>query len=100
MKSGIKALGVIDQQGADAIKTGIWEAGKFASLPMVAAASGTTETPGDGYVMTFSFEIEGRTALNASGREDAEQLRAVLPGYFATLRVPLRAGRAFSGGAR
>ncbi|HUF51398.1 MAG TPA: ABC transporter permease, partial [Longimicrobiales bacterium] len=65
------------------------------ALPVVLAAAGTSEPPGTGYQMTFSFSIEGRPAANESGREDPEQLGAVTPGYFAALRQRLVDGRAF-----
>jgi putative ABC transport system permease protein len=64
-------------------------------IPVVVAASGTNEPPGTGYGLTFSFSIEGRPSANESGREDPEQLGAIAPDYFATLRQRLVAGRAF-----
>jgi putative ABC transport system permease protein len=44
--------------------------------------------------MQSSFEIEGR-ASNV-GQRFAANIRHVTPGYFTTLRVPMRAGRAFT----
>jgi putative ABC transport system permease protein len=64
------------------------------TMPGVLSAAGTIEPPGGGYGMTFSFGIEGRPALNESGREDPEELRAVTPGYFDMLAQRVVRGRA------
>ena len=65
------------------------------ALPGVAAAAGSSQPPARGAMMTYSFAIEGRTATNASGREDDEPLHAVTPGYFEVLRQRVVSGRAF-----
>ncbi len=62
-------------------------------LPGAVSAAGTSDPPGGGLPMTFSFAIEGRPAPGPSGREDPVPLRVVTPGYFQTLRVPLLSGR-------
>jgi putative ABC transport system permease protein len=64
------------------------------ALPGVAAVSTTSGAPASGAAMTFSFAIEGRPSANPSGREDPVPLRAVMPGYFPTLGIPLVRGRA------
>ncbi len=66
---------------------------RLRALPGVTAAAGTTQSPGRGAGMTYSFAIEGRTAPNPNGREDPVPLQGVTPGYFATLGVPVLAGR-------
>jgi putative ABC transport system permease protein len=63
-------------------------------LPGVAAAASTSETPGSGSPVTFSFAVEGRPAANPSGREDPVRLRTVTPAYFKVLEIPLLRGRA------
>ena len=65
------------------------------AVPGVASATGTSQPPGTGSMMTFSFAIEGRTASNPSGREDDETLHVVWPGYFGTLGLEMLEGRAF-----
>ena len=65
------------------------------AVPGVASATTTSQPPGNGSGMTFSFAIEGRVAANPSGREDPETLHAVTPGYFDVLGQRLVAGRAF-----
>jgi predicted permease len=66
----------------------------LARVPGVSAA-GTSQPPGSGSGMTFSFSIEGRTATNPNGREDDETLHAVTPGYFEVLGQRVVSGRAF-----
>lgn len=68
---------------------------EVAALPGVAGVATTSAPPGDPAQMTFSFAIEGRTATNASGREDDEPLAAVTPGYFELLGQRMVDGRAF-----
>jgi putative ABC transport system permease protein len=70
------------------------------AIPGVQAATTTSEPPVSGYQQTFSFAIEGRPAANPSGREDPVSLRAVSPGYFETMRIPVERGRALSGSDR
>ncbi|MEX0891255.1 MAG: FtsX-like permease family protein, partial [Gemmatimonadota bacterium] len=65
------------------------------AIPGVAAVTGTTEPPVVGFGMTFSFAIQGRPAGTASGREDDDNLRVVLPGYFETMGIPVLRGRGF-----
>ena len=65
------------------------------AVPGVLAAAATSQPPGNGSGMTFSFAIEGREASNPSGREDDETLHAVTPGYFEVIGQRVVAGRAF-----
>jgi putative ABC transport system permease protein len=67
---------------------------RVSSIPGVTAA-GTSQPPGGGAGMTFSFAIEGREASNPNGREDDETLHAITPGYFDVLGQAIVAGRAF-----
>jgi predicted permease len=46
--------------------------------------------------MTFSFAIYGRPSKNPTGREHPVPLQAVTGAYFDTMRIPVRAGRAFT----
>jgi len=68
---------------------------RLRARPGVAAAAGTTGTPGVGAAMTFSFAIEGRPSSNPSGREDPVPLQGVTRGYFETMRIPVVGGRVF-----
>ena len=70
------------------------------ALPGVASAAGSSQPPAIGSTMTYSFAIEGRVALNPSGREDDEPLHAVTAGYFEVLGQPVVSGRAFGPGDR
>ncbi len=64
------------------------------ALPGVISAAGTAEPPVIGYNNTFSFAIEGRPSGDPDGREDPVPLRAVTPGFFRTMGIPLVRGRA------
>jgi putative ABC transport system permease protein len=65
------------------------------AIPGVERVAGTNGPPGSQWGSTFSFSIEGRIALNPSGREDDERLYTVTPGYFELLGQSMVAGRAF-----
>jgi len=71
---------------------------RAAAIPSVTGVTGTSERPGSGFGMTFSFAIEGREASNPSGREDDEELRAVVPEYFEVMGQRVLEGRAFGPG--
>lgn len=68
------------------------------TVPGVGSVTGTSQPPGTGSMMTFSFSIEGRTATNPSGREDDETLHVVWPDYFETLGLEMVEGRPFGDG--
>ncbi|HKG92343.1 MAG TPA: ABC transporter permease [Gemmatimonadaceae bacterium] len=67
---------------------------RAASTPGVRAAGAVSSLPMRGGNPGRSFLIEGRTP--ASGEETpGADLRAITPDYFAAMRIPLAAGRAF-----
>lgn len=68
---------------------------RLSANPRVERAAGTTAVPGTGASMTFSFAIEGRPPSNPNGRETAVPLQGVTGDYFAAMRIPIVAGRAF-----
>jgi putative ABC transport system permease protein len=69
---------------------------RLAAVPGVIAAAGTTGQPAAADVTTYSFSIENRPSKNPSGREHPVPLQAITADYFATMRIPLRAGRTFT----
>lgn len=71
---------------------------RLSGNPRIAHVAGTTAVPGEGASMTFSFAIEGRPSSNPSGRETAVPLQGVTGDYFAAMRIPIVAGRAFDAG--
>jgi len=69
---------------------------RVAGLPGVRSVAGTSEPPVIGYQMTFGFAVEGRPTSANDRMYAARDVRAVTPGYFETMRIALRAGRAFA----
>ena len=67
---------------------------ELATIPGVSSVGSTQASFGAAENMQSNFEIEGRST--STGERLAANIRHVTPGYFATLRVPLRAGRAFT----
>ncbi len=67
---------------------------ELAALPGVLSVGSTQASFGAAESMQSNFEIEGRAAT--TGERLAANIRHVTPGYFAALRVPMRAGRAFT----
>ena len=61
-------------------------------LPDVTAATGSTALPFSNWEWQTAFTIEGREQVP----NDGAGIRAVTSGYFATLGIPLVAGRAFT----
>lgn len=64
------------------------------ALPGVTAAGLTTHLPLSGENQNFALEVEGRPA--PQGEFPSADLRAVTPGYFPALRIPLARGRLFA----
>jgi len=65
---------------------------RIAAIPGVRAAAGATSTPYSDHVTTRPFTIEGRPP--EPGRMPTAAFQAVSANYFATMRLPLVAGRA------
>ena len=74
-------------------------AGRAAALPGVASASLVNHLPLAGDVWGREFRIEGRPAP-AEGESPRATYRVVLPGYFATMRIPVLRGRDVGPGDR
>jgi predicted permease len=68
---------------------------RLKALPGVEAASAVNHAPLVGDVWTLGFDIDGRTGAKDDDRAGAVY-RVVLPGYFATMRLPLVRGRDFT----
>lgn len=67
---------------------------ELSTLPGVVSIGSTQASFGAAESMQSGIEIEGRAV--ASGERLAANIRHVTPGYFTALRVPMRAGRAFT----
>ncbi|MES2124854.1 MAG: ABC transporter permease [Gemmatimonadota bacterium] len=65
---------------------------RIQAIPGVAAAGAINHIPVGGDTWGQSFWIEGRPPL-APGERQGATWRIVLPGYFATMRIPLTRGR-------
>ncbi len=70
--------------------------GRLRSLPGVQSAGGTIALPLSGADMGSNFLIQGRPPLPYSQQPNA-RYRVVMPGYFETMQIPLRAGRFITG---
>jgi len=68
---------------------------KLAALPGVSSAAVVEALPFTGYDPSSSFSIEGR-ALRPGDPGPHSMLNWVTPGYFETMRIPLRKGRYFT----
>ena len=64
------------------------------ALPGVISAAAITPTPLGGADISTRFTVEGQPAP-APGQKPRAEYRAVTPGYFETLRIPLKKGRTF-----
>ena len=71
--------------------------GRLAALPGVAAASAISTLPMSGDGWSGTLIIRGRTA-GAGEPEAHAEYAAALPGYFRTMRIPMREGRDFVDG--
>jgi putative ABC transport system permease protein len=67
---------------------------RISALPGVASASAINHVPLAGDVWTLGYQVEGEPPP-VPGEERGAAYRVVMPGYFATMRQPVRAGRAF-----
>jgi predicted permease len=66
---------------------------RLRASPGTLGAAGTSEPPVLGFEMMRTIVVDGY--VFAPGERDDVHFRAVTPGYFATLRVPIVEGRAF-----
>ena len=66
---------------------------RISALPGVQSAAAGWPLPMSSSTATVSFNIQGRPV--AKGDEPSESLGLAMPGYFATMKVPLIAGRDF-----
>ncbi|HEY2713710.1 MAG TPA: ABC transporter permease [Chthoniobacterales bacterium] len=67
---------------------------KIAALPGVEAVSGANPLPFSGNDSNSSFTIAGGPPIAPGNHPDASNL-TVMPGYFRSMKVPLRSGRDF-----
>ncbi|HKD17827.1 MAG TPA: ABC transporter permease [Thermoanaerobaculia bacterium] len=65
---------------------------RFRALPGVRSAGAINHIPIDGDIWGFPYLVEGRP-LPRPGEAPTATYRAVLPGYFATMRLPILRGR-------
>ena len=65
---------------------------RFRALPGVRSAGAINHIPIDGDILGFPYLVEGRP-LPRPGEAPTATYRAVLPGYFATMRLPILRGR-------
>jgi predicted permease len=65
---------------------------RIRELPGVSSASGINHLPLAGDIWGWSFSIEGRP-IPAPGESPDAAYRVVLPGYFATMGIPILRGR-------
>ena len=68
---------------------------RVAAVPGVESVSGINHLPLAGDLWTFSFRVEGRPEPGPADVPKAA-FRAVFPGYFHTMRIPLLGGRDFT----
>ena len=64
---------------------------RIRALPGVVAVTGTTQPPFIGGTSSSTIQVEGE-----SGPQHEAQQRVVVPRYFATIGIPLLAGREFT----
>ena len=71
--------------------------GQLETIPGVQSVGATTTLPLSGASMNFKFSVDGQVGKVSSEKVPA-QYRAISPGYFRTMGVPLLAGREFTDG--
>ncbi len=69
--------------------------GRVRAVPGVQAAGAINHLPLAGDDWGFRFHVEGRPP-NRPGQDPVATYRAVFPGYFGTMRIPLLGGRDFT----
>jgi putative ABC transport system permease protein len=67
---------------------------KLSAIPGVESVGGANPLPFSGNDSSSSFAIAGQPDPGAGNRPDASYL-VIMPGYFRTMKIPLRAGRDF-----
>ena len=78
---------------------------RLQTLPGVVSVAATSISPFESQTLTMPFFIEGRPLTNSPGvrgegrvvSQQTAAYSAVTPGFFATMRIPLPAGRDFDG---
>ena len=83
--SGPDAVGAAARHLADAMR----------AVPGVESVSATDTLPLGGNELVYTFRIAGRRPF-AAGRAPSVTTSVVMPGYFHTLRIPVRRGREFT----
>jgi predicted permease len=68
---------------------------RLAATPDIVAVAGATLVPFSSSTSSTTVEVERRAGPETDREREAQQ-RAVTPSYFATLGIPLRAGRLFT----
>ena len=68
---------------------------RVANLPGVEAAAAISHLPFGGRTMQWDVRVEGRAPISALTGELADY-RVVTPGFFETLSIPIKRGRAFT----
>jgi putative ABC transport system permease protein len=69
---------------------------RLAALPGVESVSGTSALPGLGIGGFNGVLIEGQPVPKSFADDNAAQSRLVMPEFFETFRIPIRAGRSFT----
>ena len=67
---------------------------RLREMPGVSAAAATTQLPLDGYSISFSYWLAG--SVDPEKDRPGGDFRAVTPGYFEAMGIPVRSGRTFT----
>ena len=90
----VSRMGAAAQDSSNAFAAGVLT--RLRALPGVTAAGATSFLPLDGQLgIGSSFRLADRPAP-APGQAPVADYRPITPGYFATLQIPVRAGRDFT----